>query len=135
MKPLCLFVASGILERHPALRFVLVECGIDWLAWVLQTLDQINEKRHMWIQPKLELKPSEYFRRQGAATFADDEVGLELRHVTGVDCLLWGNDYPHDEGTFPHSQKVIARVFRKLTDAERKAILHDNPARLYGFRV
>lgn len=135
MKPLCLFVASGILERHPRLRFVLVECGIGWLAWVLQTLDQINEKRHMWIQPRLELKPSEYFKRQGAATFADDEVGLAVRDVTGIDCLLWGNDYPHDEGTFPHSRKVIDRVFRTLTEAERKQILHDNPARLYGFRV
>ena len=84
---------------------------------------------------RLELKPSEYFKRQGAATFADDEVGLAARDVTGVECLLWGNDYPHDEGTFPHSRKVIDRVFRTLTEAERKTILHDNPARLYGFRV
>lgn len=135
MKPLCLFVASGILERHPALKFVLVECGIGWLAWVLQTLDQINEKRHMWIQPRLKLKPSEYFKRQGAATFADDEVGLANSNVTGVDCLLWGNDYPHDEGTFPHSRKVIERVFRNVSNEDRRKILHDNPARLYGFRV
>ena len=135
MKPLCLFVASGILERHPALRFVLVECGIGWLAWVLQTLDQINDKRHMWIQPRLKLRPSEYFKRQGAATFADDEVGLKNLHITGADCLLWGNDYPHDEGTFPNSRKVIDRVFRNVSAEDRKKILHDNPARLYGFSL
>lgn len=135
MKPLCLFVASGVLERHPALKFVLVECGIGWLAWVLQSLDQINEKRHMWIQPRLELKPSEYFKRQGAATFADDEVGLDNIGITGADCLLWGNDYPHDEGTFPHSRQVIERVFRNVSDEDCKKILHDNPARLYGFTV
>ena len=52
MQPLCLFIASGLLERHPRLRFVLVECGIGWLAWVLQTLDQMQERRHMWIEPK-----------------------------------------------------------------------------------
>ena len=133
MNPLCLLVASGVLERHPKLRFVLVECGIGWLAWVLQTLDQINEKRHMWIQPKLELKPSEYFRRQGAATFCDDQVGLNNRDVTGADCLLWGNDYPHDEGTFPHSRAVIDRVFKNVSAADRKKILSENAARLYKF--
>ncbi len=135
MTPLCLFIASGVLERHPNLKFVLVECGIGWLAWVLQSLDQINEKRHMWINPRLDLKPSEYFRRQGAATFADDEVGLANRHITGTDGLLWGNDYPHDEGTFPNSRAVIERVFRDVPHDERKKILHDNPARLYGFTV
>jgi len=135
MKPLCLFVASGILERHPALKFVLVECGIGWLAWVLQTLDQINEKRHMWIQPKLELKPSEYFRRQGAATFCDDAVGLGNIDVTGSECLLWGNDYPHDEGTFPHSREVIDRIFDGVSDSARRQILCGNAARLYGFPI
>lgn len=135
MKPLCLFVASGILERHPGLRFVLVECGIGWLAWVLQSLDQLYERRHMWIQPKLDLKPSEYVRRQGAVTFADDEVGLANRHITGTDCLLWGNDYPHDDGTFPHSRAVIERVFAGVSEAEKKTVLHDNPVRLYGFAV
>ena len=133
MKPMCLFIASGILERFPGLKFVLVECGIGWLAWVLQTLDQINEKRHMWISPKLGLKPSEYFRRQGAATFCDDEVGLANRGVTGIESLLWGNDYPHDEGTFPHSQAVIERVFKDVDAPERDKILFRNSAALYGF--
>jgi predicted TIM-barrel fold metal-dependent hydrolase len=135
MKPLCLFVASGILERHPSLRFVLVECGIGWLAWVLQTLDQINEKRHMWINPRLSLKPSEYFKRQGAATFCDDEVGLRNRDITGVESLLWGNDYPHDEGTFPYSQSVIERVFKGVPAADKRKILRENAARLYRLKA
>ena len=133
MKPMCLFIASGVLERFPRLKFVLVECGIGWLAWVLQTLDQINDKRHMWIQPKLELKPSEYFKRQGAATFCDDEIGLANRHLTGVGSLLWGNDYPHDEGTFPHSREVIDRVFKGVDETDRHKILIQNSAELYGF--
>ena len=131
MTPLCLLAGSGVLERHPKLRFVLVECGIGWLAWVLQTLDQMYEKRHMWIQPKLELKPSEYFRRQGAATFDDDAVGLNNLAVTGADCLLWGNDYPHDEGTFPHSRKVIERIFEHVPEDAKRKIVGENAARLY----
>ena len=64
----------------------------------------------MWIQPKLELQPSEYFQRQGAATFCDDEVGLHNRNVTGVECLLWGNDYPHFEG----GRNPLGRFSRSL---------------------
>ena len=94
MHPLCLLVASGVLERHPKLRFVLVECGIGWLAWVLQTLGQINEKRHMWIRPKLELKPSEYFQRQGGATFCDDEVGLNNRSRHRSRLFVMGQRLP-----------------------------------------
>ena len=133
MHPLCLLTASGVLERHPGLRFVLVECGVGWLAWVLQTLDQIYDKRHMWIEPKLKLRPSEYFKRQGGATFGDDEVGLHNLQVTGPDCLLWGSDYPHDEGTFPHSREVIERTFRDVPAETTRKIVGDNAARMFGF--
>ena len=133
MKPLCLLVASGVLERHPGLKFVLVECGIGWLAWVLQTLDEMHEKRHMWIEPRLPDRPSDYFRRQGGATFGDDLVGLRMRDVTGVESLLWGSDYPHDEGTFPHSREVIERTFKDVPENEKRMIVGGNAERIYGF--
>ena len=135
MNPLAMLTASGVLQRHPKLRFVLVECGIGWLAWFLDLLDEIHEKRHMWHSPKLDLKPSEYFKRQGYATFGDDAIGLRNRDLTGVECLMWGSDYPHDEGTFPHSREVIARTFKDLPEAETRRIVAENAARLYGFRL
>ena len=134
-KPLCQLVASGVLQRHPALKFVLVECGIGWLAFVLQTLDQMQQKRHMWVQPRLELRASEYFRRQGALTFTDDAVGVRNRDLTGVECLMWGNDYPHDEGTFPHSQEAIERTFVGVSEADRYQMLVGNAARFYDLPV
>ena len=51
MNPLTHLVASGALERHPGLKFVLVEGGVGWLAWVLQTMDEMQIKRHMWAEP------------------------------------------------------------------------------------
>jgi predicted TIM-barrel fold metal-dependent hydrolase len=60
-------------------------------------------------------------------------VGLHNIALTGSDCLLWGNDYPHDEGTFPNSRKVIDSM-RESVDAEPLAkILGENAARLYDF--
>ena len=133
MNPLTLLVASGALERHPVLKFVLVEGGVGWLAWVLQTMDEMQIKRHMWAEPKLNMKPSEYFHRQGYATFGDDQVGLMTRHVIGVENLMWGSDYPHDEGTFPHSREVIERTFEGIPEDEKRKIVGENAAKLYGF--
>ena len=133
MNPLTLLVASGALERHPGLKFVLVEGGVGWLAWVLQTMDEMQIKRHMWAEPKLNMKPSEYFHRQGYATFGDDQVGLMTRHVIGVENLMWGSDYPHDEGTFPHSREVIERTFEGIPEDEKSKIVGENAAKLYGF--
>ena len=77
--------------------------------------------------------PSEYFKRQGYATFGDDSVGLLTREVMGVDSLMWGSDYPHDEGTFPHSMDVIDRTFKDLPGEETRKIVGENAAKLYGF--
>ena len=131
LSPLCMLTASGVLQRHPNLKFVLVEGGIGWLAWVLDALDEINDKRHMWAKPVLELKPSEYFKRQGFATFGDDRVGLHNLVFTGVDNLMWGSDYPHDEGTFPNSREVIDRTFKDLTPEDKKKVVAENAANLY----
>ncbi len=135
MSPLSQLIAAGVLERHPDLKFVLVECGIGWLAWFLYALDDLAEERHMWQVPRLQMKPSEYFLRQGHITFGNDPVGLLNRVFTGVDCLLWGSDYPHDEGTFPHSQEIIAETFKDLTAEEKRKIVRDNAAKLYGFKL
>ncbi len=133
MNPLTHLVASGALEKHPNMKFVLVEGGVGWLAWVLQTLDEMQLKRHMWAEPKLNMKPSEYFHRQGYATFGDDQVGLMTRYVIGVENLMWGSDYPHDEGTFPHSREVIERTFADVPEDEKKKIVGENAEKLYGF--
>ena len=133
MSPLLALCASGTLERHPDMNFVLVECGTGWLAWALHAMDDNFVQRHMWQTPKLELKPSEYFNRQGYITFGNDPIGLHNIRFTGADSMMWGSDYPHDEGTFPHSKEVIEDTFKEITEEERRKIVCDNAARLYGF--
>lgn len=135
MSPLSMLIASGVLQRHPHLKFILVECGIGWLAWFLYAMDEIFHKRHMWQRPKLEMLPSEFFKRQGHITFGDDSIGLKNRDVTGVDCLMWGSDYPHDEGTFPHSREVIERIFGNISEDEKRKMVGGNAANLYGLSL
>ena len=131
MAPILELTSSGVLERHPKLRFVITESDCGWLAWALQAMDQMQRRRHLY-RTDLPLRASEYFLRQGFVTITDDPVALNNVGFTGSDCMLWGNDYPHDEGTWPESHASINAIRECLGDAAGK-VLHGNAADLYGF--
>lgn len=135
IEPVVQLCASGVCERFPQLRFGTIEAGIGWIAWTLWVMDEGYKKHHFWVSPKLPMLPSDYFRRQGFATFQDDPIGLETRKWVGIDNLLWGDDYPHHEGTWPNSQEVIDRTMADLTGEERRKVLGFNAAKLYGFEI
>ncbi len=131
MAPIMELTSSGVLERHPDLRFVITESDCGWLAWALQAMNQMQRRRHLY-RKDLPLRASEYFLRQGFVTITDDPVALNNINFTGSDCLLWGNDYPHDEGTWPESHASVDAIRECLGDAAGK-VLHGNAADLYGF--
>ncbi len=136
MEPLVNICASGVAERHPKLRFGAIEAGIGWVAWVLEAMDEAYRKHHMWVKPKLELLPSESFRRQGFSSFQEDKPGLDMareHHLS--DNFLWANDFPHHEGSWPYSAEAIERSMGGLNDAERAKILGLNTARLFKLPI
>ena len=132
MSPIIELTTGGVLERHPNLKMVVTESECGWLAWLLQSMDQIQERRFHNMR-KLELRASEYFLRQGTVTISDDAVALNNVAFTGTDCLMWGNDYPHDEGTFPFSRRPIEEIKSKLDSQASRHILCGNAANLFGF--
>jgi predicted TIM-barrel fold metal-dependent hydrolase len=79
------------------------------------------------------LKPSEYVQRQIHVQFADDPVAVKARHITGLSTIMWGNDYPHAEGTFRSSAECIAENFDGVGDEDRAAILGGTLAGIVGF--
>jgi predicted TIM-barrel fold metal-dependent hydrolase len=125
--------AGGALDRFPELRLVTVETGASWLAWIMTQADVIYEDHSMWANPKLSLKPSALIRRQCAATFMYDPVAINNREITGVETLMWGNDYPHPEGTWPTSQAVARDQFEGVSDDDVRAIVSGNAAKVFGF--
>ena len=136
IEPVANLCASGVLDRFPGLRFATIEAGIGWVPWLLDAMDEAYRKHHFWVRPKLSRLPREYFRERGHASFQEDAAGLALAESSGlVDCFMWGNDYPHHEGTWPHSAQAIERTMGQLTDASRAKILGLNAARFFGFDV
>ena len=80
--------------------------------------------------------PSEYFQRQGYATFQDDPIGLETRKWIGSVKILCGVTIiriTREPG--PRSQEVIDRTMSDLTEDERRGVLGLNAAKLYGFEI
>jgi len=136
MEPIANLCASGVLDRFPSLVFGTVEAGIGWVAWALEAMDEAYRKHHMWVRPKLKALPSEYFKQNGFASFQEDKAGLDLARSHGlVGNFLWANDYPHHEGTWPHSSQAIERTMGDLSDEERAQILGLNAARIFRFDV
>ncbi len=130
---ICYLTMAGVLERFPRLRVVTVETGSAWLAWVVTTMDEIYAKHHRWAQPKLAEPPSVYVKRQCHVTFQNDPVGIANRVFTSVDALLWGSDYPHPEGTWPRSREAVEAQTRGVPEDEKRRMLGETAARLFGF--
>ena len=122
-------ILSGACERFPDFKFVLGECGVTWLPFVLKRLDA-----ECTGFPGLTMKPSDYWRRQGYTTYQSEELVGELIGLVGEDNVMWGSDYPHPDSTWPESQQYIQRDLGNLPDQRiLRKITRDNGARLYGF--
>jgi hypothetical protein len=72
-------------------------------------------------------------QRQFHVSFQDDPVAVACRHLTGVSSIVWGNDYPHAEGTFRGSRELIAKQFVGVPDDEKAAMIGGTLADLLGF--
>ena len=92
-------------------------------------LFRLNEK---WPYP---LTPSEYVQRQFHVSFQDDPVAVACRHITGLSTIVWGNDYPHAEGTFRGSRELIAKQLGGVPADERAAIVGGTLGGLLGFEA
>ncbi len=129
-------IFSGVFERFPRLRVVAVEQGLAWAPYFIEQLDFAytqRPQREDWVRFQSDLVPSDFFHRNVFLSFQDDRTGIRERDIIGVDCLTWGSDYPHAEGTFPRSRQVLGEILAGVPDDEVRKIAGENAARLYGF--
>src|SRR5687767_4664944 len=78
--------------------------------------------------------PSEQVRGRVFGCVFDDLIGLKCRDDVGVDQILFETDYPHSDGTFPHSRKVAHDLFAAagMNADECRKVLRANAIVAYG---
>jgi predicted TIM-barrel fold metal-dependent hydrolase len=141
-RPLHFLLWSGVFERHPGLRFAVTECGAFWAADLLWSMDIAYDREHgarklgEQLTAGMSMRPSEYFDRNcaiGASNTRRRE--LARRYEIGVGNIMWGNDFPHPEGTWPHTREWLRNAFSDIPGDETAAILGGNAAEFYRFDV
>jgi predicted TIM-barrel fold metal-dependent hydrolase len=140
-----LLATSGVLERHPNLHVIFVEFNIGWLSWIEETMDYYDRAFREYdamrtlgqtkptVYPDLPHPPSHYVKQQIHSTFQVDTVGLRNVPASGSISLMWGNDYPHEEGTYPHSRKLVDEQAALLSPEDARRIFRENAMELFQF--
>ena len=78
--------------------------------------------------------PSDFFRSNGAAGFQEDPAGFLLADEYDLwDNFMWANDYPHHEGTWPHSAAAIECKIQKINGGQRAKVVVLNAKRMFNF--
>ena len=44
---------------------------------------------------------------------------------------MWGSDYPHDEGTYPHTKEALRNTFAGWSEQDLRSVLGHNAAHVY----
>lgn len=124
-------VFSGVVERHPRIRWVLTHMG-GAIPYLAERLDRgwrafADCRRH------IDRPPSEYLK-----TFYYDTVNFNTAAVrlaldfAGEDRILAGSDYPHQIGSIPLMLETIAKldtsehVKEKIFGGNARALLRIN---------
>ena len=141
-RPLWFLLWSGVFERFPGLKMAVTEAGSYWvpdLLWRSDSLilkDQGSRKLDDSVRGLLTMLPSEYFDRNikiGSSNTRRRE--LARRYEIGVGNIMWGNDFPHPEGTWPYTKRILGEAFHDIPVDETRQILGLNTAEFYGFDV
>lgn len=104
-------VASGALDRHPSLKVLIAEGGAGWVPALGDRMDEAYRQHGMFVRPRLSRLPSEIVRQQVYASFQHDISGVQIIEDTHYDNVMWGDDYPHLEGTYGHTQETLHQLF------------------------
>ena len=135
-------VLSGVFERHPDMKLVLTEVGGSaWVTRELAALDRLVQGAHddgtinaMFAQEavsQLSKLPSEYYRDNCFVSSLLSTSEVRKRHEIGIDNLLWGNDFPHHEGTAPYTFETLRATFAGVPEPEVRQLTSLNAARVY----
>lgn len=129
---LCDWIFSGTLERFPRLKIVFAESQIGWMPYLLERADLVWRDGVGGVD--LPSAPSSYVPDRVYGCIFDDQHGLNSREAIGIESILFETDYPHADGTWPHSRDVVHRLCETagMSESETYALLRGNAINAFG---
>ncbi|HVX22599.1 MAG TPA: amidohydrolase family protein [Acidimicrobiales bacterium] len=128
-------IFSQVFERYPGLKMVLTELiHHHWIEEMLREMDfAAMDPSNPAIRGRLARLPSEVWATNfyvGASMLSADEAALYPDR--GTAHLMWGSDYPHVEGTFPHTRASLRQTFAGLPESVVRPMAGLTAAAAYG---
>ncbi len=121
------------VELFPRLRVGILECGVGWVPYMMDRMDEELERKSQY-SPRCKLKPSEYLRK-GTFFFAAEVGATALPLAADTlrrDMILWASDYPHERDQRDFSGDIPTLIDRKDIDERlKRQIFFENPLRFY----
>jgi predicted TIM-barrel fold metal-dependent hydrolase len=137
------FIIGGTFERHPGLKFIITEACAAWVPGFVGAMDGFIDDASIPgtlgnmvagdAAKDLKRKPSEYFATNCYVGSFLTDPDIAMRHQVGVDRIMWGSDFPHHEGTSPHTLKALRRNFSAVPEDEVRMMVSGTAAAVYGF--
>ena len=129
------FIFSGILDRIPRLRIALSEGQVGWMPYLLERADKLwSERGSNSFGSTLPAPPSSYVPGRVWGCIFDDEVGLRLRDLVGMDQICYETDFPHADSPYPNTLETVRKIVTKagLNDGEIYKLLRGNAIEAFG---
>ena len=129
---LCDWVFSGTLDRFPDIKITYAESQVGWMPFQLERMDSVWRDGVGGVD--LKVAPSEQVKGRVFGCVFDDLHGLKCRNDVGLEQILFETDYPHSDGTYPHSRKIARDLFAAagMNADECHAVLRGNAIVAYG---
>ena len=138
-RPLTFMIWGGVFERFPRLKTMIVEGGTlfmlpPWLRLLDHNYEDVQFSAKLGdFRSHLSMAPSQYFQRNcGIGASCVPRRDLDLREAIGTDLIMWGSDYPHPEGTWPHTAEYYRETFAGFPEDAGRKILGENAIQFYG---
>jgi predicted TIM-barrel fold metal-dependent hydrolase len=137
-RPMWFMLWSGVFERFPQLKFGVTEAGCWWLPNLLWFWDRLylghKGAEKLGALGDFSMSPSEYVDRNifiGSSNTKRREIAM--RYEIGIDNMLWGNDFPHPEGTWPNSREWLRKTYHDVPIDETRRMIGEAAAEVFGF--
>ena len=137
-RPMWFMLWSGVFERFPRLQFGVTEAGCWWMPNLLWFWDRLylghKGAEKLGALGDFSMSPSEYVDRNifiGSSNTKRREIAM--RYEIGIDNMLWGNDFPHPEGTWPSSREWLRKTYHDVPIDETRRMIGEAAAEVFGF--